>query len=71
MKCDLNNYKHTISKTGTFEAAIQLKDAKVKVEITSDDIFDWLSKCEDINVVKYLGLYALKRMEFLENLRRS
>lgn len=36
------------------------KTVDVSVEITYNDIFNWLTKCENVEMLRNLGRYAIK-----------
>ena len=40
---------------------------QVTIEISTNDIFDWLTNCRDIETLKYLGKYALAKASYMEN----
>ena len=42
---------------GCFEATIS---AKVKIELTKEDIFNWLNECKDPETLIYLGNAAIR-----------
>lgn len=46
-----------------------LKTIPVNIEIpmTTNDIFNWFTDCQDAAVLRYLGRYALRCAEGLEN----
>ncbi|MCG4527723.1 hypothetical protein [Intestinimonas massiliensis (ex Afouda et al. 2020)] len=39
----------------------------VKVELSVNDIFNWLTDCQNPAALRYLGKYALRCAEGLEN----
>ena len=39
----------------------------IDVTLTSNDIFNWLSQCNDVDILNYLGTYALKRRDTIKN----
>ena len=39
----------------------------IEAEITTNDIFNWLTVCEDSETLKYLGKYALNRAKAIKN----
>lgn len=39
----------------------------VEAEVTKNDIFNWLTACQDIETLRYLGKYALRCAESLEH----
>ena len=40
---------------------------QITIEISTNDIFDWLTNCRDIETLKYLGKYALAKASYMEN----
>lgn len=40
---------------------------QVTIEISTNDIFNWLTNCRDIETLKYLGKYALAKASYMEN----
>ena len=40
---------------------------QVTVKISTNDIFNWLANCRDIETLKYLGKYALAKASYMEN----
>ena len=54
----MDNVVQTITKTISNQ---------VTIEISTNDIFDWLTNCRDIETLKYLGKYALAKASYMEN----
>lgn len=42
-------------------------EISVDIELTANDLFNWLTDCRDIKTLNYLGHYALKCANDLEN----
>lgn len=40
---------------------------EVEIELTKEDIFNWLNDCEDPQTLKYLGNAALRFARAIEN----
>lgn len=52
------DWKTTMKKTATVHTEIELDD---------NDIFNWLTECQNPETLKYLGKAALKFAYYLEN----
>ena len=39
----------------------------VEAELDKNDIFNWLTECQNVETLKYLGKYALRCAESLEH----
>ena len=39
----------------------------VEAEVTKNDIFNWLTACDDVKTLRYLGKYALRCAEAIEH----
>ena len=39
---------------------------QVTIEISTNDIFNWFTKCRDIETLKYLGKYALAKASYMK-----
>ena len=60
-----------MSKCSSYQLCTQVirKTIPVDVEIpmSTNDIFNWLTDCQDAAVLRYLGRYALRCAEGLDN----
>lgn len=42
-------------------------EVDVEAEITTNDIFDWLNACNDVDTLRYLSKVARRRADAIEN----
>lgn len=48
----------------TFEKTVPVT---VTIDVSKNDIFNWLTQCEDPETLRYLGRYALRLARTIEN----
>ena len=41
--------------------------AEIEIELTKEDVFNWLNECDDPKALRYLGNAALRFAQALEN----
>lgn len=39
----------------------------INIEISTNDIFNWLSDCDNVDTLRYLGRHALNQIKIIEN----
>lgn len=60
------NPERTISKAENYKSTVK-KMVEVEVEMSANDIFNWLVECQDPDTLRYLGRAALRFAAGLEN----
>lgn len=48
----------------TFEKTVLVT---IKIDIDTNDVFNWLTRCDNPETLRYLGKYALKLAQIIEN----
>ena len=60
----MNSVKANVNYTGRIEKDITLH---IKADLTQNDIFNWLTECDNPDTLRYLGQYALRCAQSIEN----
>ena len=58
--------ERTISEPGNYKNTVK-KLVEVEIEMSANDVFNWLVECQDPETLRYLGRAALRFAAGLEN----